>query len=317
MDTGHGLGQVAELAAEGCRVVDAVVGEHGEAPDRLEHEGHLQRGPAQKQFERAPDRHVLLLVMHHVTAMHGRSISSLTDPTASLRASGGYGTCGSAPACPACSLRLSTRISLCASSISSPPASGAGPRCSPRTWTLPSTRLTWTSGSRCCTATRHGVSGSARPSPPSGPGGGRCTPGPALVLRRLLRSWRLDLVQAHGGEPLKYAALAGMGRPAPIVYRRIGSVSWLASGFRRALYGRLGAACRPGGGRRVGPRRDRGRVRAGPDRGDHPQRGRPGPAGPRLGAGGDQGRPGDRPGRRRGAVAGRADLGEDPGPPGR
>lgn len=65
-------------------------------------------------------------------------------------------------------------------------------------------------------------------------------PGAVLALRRLLRGWRPHLVTAHGGEPLKYAALAGAGGPTlPIVYRRIGSVSWLSSGLRRALYGRL------------------------------------------------------------------------------
>ena len=63
--------------------------------------------------------------------------------------------------------------------------------------------------------------------------------GAVLALRRLLRGWRPDLVTAHGGEPLKYAALATAAGPAPIVYRRIGSVSWLANGPRRALYGRL------------------------------------------------------------------------------
>jgi glycosyltransferase involved in cell wall biosynthesis len=64
-------------------------------------------------------------------------------------------------------------------------------------------------------------------------------PGAVLALRRLVRSWRPDLVQAHGGQPLKYAALAvGRGGP-PIVYRRIGSVSWLSNRPRRALYGRL------------------------------------------------------------------------------
>jgi glycosyltransferase involved in cell wall biosynthesis len=62
-------------------------------------------------------------------------------------------------------------------------------------------------------------------------------PGAVAGLRRVLRDWRPDLVQAHGGEPLKYAALAAPG--APIVYRRIGSVSWLSSGPRRLLYGRL------------------------------------------------------------------------------
>jgi glycosyltransferase involved in cell wall biosynthesis len=61
-------------------------------------------------------------------------------------------------------------------------------------------------------------------------------PGAVAGLRRLLRDWRPDLVQAHGGEPLKYAALAP---GAPIVYRRIGSLSWLSSGPRRLLYGRL------------------------------------------------------------------------------
>jgi glycosyltransferase involved in cell wall biosynthesis len=64
-------------------------------------------------------------------------------------------------------------------------------------------------------------------------------PGAVLALRRLLRAWRPDLVTAHGGEPLKYAALASTGGRTPIVYRRIGSVSWLSSGPRRALYGRL------------------------------------------------------------------------------
>jgi glycosyltransferase involved in cell wall biosynthesis len=64
-------------------------------------------------------------------------------------------------------------------------------------------------------------------------------PGAVAALRRLLRDWRPDLVTAHGGEPLKYAALAGVGGRTPIVYRRIGSVSWLSSAPRRALYGRL------------------------------------------------------------------------------
>jgi glycosyltransferase involved in cell wall biosynthesis len=64
-------------------------------------------------------------------------------------------------------------------------------------------------------------------------------PGAVLALRRLLRGWRPDLVQAHGGEPLKYAALAAVAEGTPIVYRRIGSLSWLSSRPRRALYGRL------------------------------------------------------------------------------
>jgi glycosyltransferase involved in cell wall biosynthesis len=64
-------------------------------------------------------------------------------------------------------------------------------------------------------------------------------PGTLRALRRLLRELRPDLVCAHGGEALKYAVLAGVGGRTPIVYRRIGSVSWLTSGPRRALYGRL------------------------------------------------------------------------------
>jgi glycosyltransferase involved in cell wall biosynthesis len=62
----------------------------------------------------------------------------------------------------------------------------------------------------------------------------------ALVsLWRLVRDWRPHLVQAHGGEPLKYAALAAPWGTPPIVYRRIGSMSWLGGTRRRALYGRL------------------------------------------------------------------------------
>jgi glycosyltransferase involved in cell wall biosynthesis len=65
--------------------------------------------------------------------------------------------------------------------------------------------------------------------------------GTLRALRRLVRAWQPDLVQAHGGEPLKYAVLAATQRRAPkIVYRRIGSVSgWLSSRPRTALYGWL------------------------------------------------------------------------------
>ena len=64
-------------------------------------------------------------------------------------------------------------------------------------------------------------------------------PGAVLALRRLVRDWRPDLVQAHGGQPLKYAAAATVGGGPPVVYRRIGSVSWLSNRSRQALYGRL------------------------------------------------------------------------------
>jgi glycosyltransferase involved in cell wall biosynthesis len=64
--------------------------------------------------------------------------------------------------------------------------------------------------------------------------------GRVRALRRLLRDWRPDLIQAHGGQPLKYAVAATVrGRP-PVVYRRIGSVSgWLSSPPRRLLYAQL------------------------------------------------------------------------------
>jgi glycosyltransferase involved in cell wall biosynthesis len=52
-------------------------------------------------------------------------------------------------------------------------------------------------------------------------------------LRRQVASWKPDVVQAHGGEPLKYAIPACWGR-APVVYRRIGSTpAWMAGGIRR------------------------------------------------------------------------------------
>lgn len=41
-------------------------------------------------------------------------------------------------------------------------------------------------------------------------------------LRGLLEAWRPDVLQAHGGEPLKHAVLASR-RTVPVVYRRIGA----------------------------------------------------------------------------------------------
>jgi glycosyltransferase involved in cell wall biosynthesis len=56
----------------------------------------------------------------------------------------------------------------------------------------------------------------------------------------VLRDWRPDLIQAHGGQPLKYAVMATTAGGPPVVYRRIGSVAgWLSSRPRRALYRRL------------------------------------------------------------------------------
>ncbi len=41
-------------------------------------------------------------------------------------------------------------------------------------------------------------------------------------LRGVLKRWRPDLVQVHGGEPLKHAIAAAPSKKVPIVYRRIG-----------------------------------------------------------------------------------------------
>jgi glycosyltransferase involved in cell wall biosynthesis len=43
------------------------------------------------------------------------------------------------------------------------------------------------------------------------------------ALRDLIDDWRPDVVQVHGGEPLKHAVLAARRSGAPVVYRRIGS----------------------------------------------------------------------------------------------
>jgi glycosyltransferase involved in cell wall biosynthesis len=49
-----------------------------------------------------------------------------------------------------------------------------------------------------------------------------------------------DVIQAHGGETLKYAIPASLRRRAPVVYRRIGSTpAWASSVAQRALYGSL------------------------------------------------------------------------------
>jgi L-malate glycosyltransferase len=57
-------------------------------------------------------------------------------------------------------------------------------------------------------------------------------------IRRLVREWRPDLIQTHGGEATKHAVLAWVS--PPVVYRRIGEApGWLSSGPRRAAYGIL------------------------------------------------------------------------------
>lgn len=44
-------------------------------------------------------------------------------------------------------------------------------------------------------------------------------------LRRLIREWRPDVVQAHGGSTLKYTIPAVIGRRVKVVYRQIGPTS--------------------------------------------------------------------------------------------
>ena len=76
--------------------------------------------------------------------------------------------------------------------------------------------------------------------------GGRRLPGirveAAAVgnLGRIVSSFGPDVVQAHGGEPLKYALAATRGSGARIVYRRIGETAQFAgSELRRRAHARL------------------------------------------------------------------------------
>lgn len=65
---------------------------------------------------------------------------------------------------------------------------------------------------------------------------------PATVgrLRRIIREWRPQVIQVHGGEPLKYAWLARGRVESSIVYRRIGSANYgNRTGPRRAAHARL------------------------------------------------------------------------------
>jgi glycosyltransferase involved in cell wall biosynthesis len=62
---------------------------------------------------------------------------------------------------------------------------------------------------------------------------------PLRRLSSLFRTWRPDVIQAHGGEALKYSLLAAKGQ-VPLVYRRIGEApSWISKGARRVAYGWL------------------------------------------------------------------------------
>jgi glycosyltransferase involved in cell wall biosynthesis len=62
----------------------------------------------------------------------------------------------------------------------------------------------------------------------------------ATALRRIISGWQPDLVQAHGGEPYKYALAATARRQTPVIYRRIGGApSWIRRGARRFLHAQL------------------------------------------------------------------------------
>jgi glycosyltransferase involved in cell wall biosynthesis len=64
---------------------------------------------------------------------------------------------------------------------------------------------------------------------------GSLDPRAVVRLRSLVRSWRPHIVQAHGGDPLIHATLAGAGSGGRLVYRRIG----LSTGRARHRLGRL------------------------------------------------------------------------------
>lgn len=64
--------------------------------------------------------------------------------------------------------------------------------------------------------------------------------GAVRALRNLIKRWRPDVVQAHGGEALKYCVVASVGYDVPIIYRRIGSAyPWLSTHLRRRAYAQL------------------------------------------------------------------------------
>jgi glycosyltransferase involved in cell wall biosynthesis len=78
-----------------------------------------------------------------------------------------------------------------------------------------------------------------------GPKGGtmpgfRVQPRAVASLRRLIERWRPAIIQAHGGEALKYSVVATVGHSTPVIYRRIGAAPrWITRGPRRLAYGML------------------------------------------------------------------------------
>jgi glycosyltransferase involved in cell wall biosynthesis len=68
----------------------------------------------------------------------------------------------------------------------------------------------------------------------------RVAPRAVWALRRHLRDFNPDVVQAHGGSTLKYAVIGSVGRPTPVVFRSIGEAPvWIQSGPRRVAYSSL------------------------------------------------------------------------------
>jgi glycosyltransferase involved in cell wall biosynthesis len=68
----------------------------------------------------------------------------------------------------------------------------------------------------------------------------RIDPSALLRLRTLVSEWSPDILQAHGGEPLKYCATFGRKRRARVVYRRIGAVHpWTKGRLRKVAHARL------------------------------------------------------------------------------
>jgi glycosyltransferase involved in cell wall biosynthesis len=66
----------------------------------------------------------------------------------------------------------------------------------------------------------------------------RVDPRSLLALGRTIDRWSPSIIQAHGGEALKYSVLAG--RRCRVVYRRIGSASpWITGGLHARAHGML------------------------------------------------------------------------------
>ena len=71
----------------------------------------------------------------------------------------------------------------------------------------------------------------------------RLRPRACWDLRALARTWRPDVIVAHGGEALKYTVVAGP--TARLVYRRIGATpAWRIDPIRRVAYARLARKAR-------------------------------------------------------------------------